>query len=201
MTRIGWRWLAGVAVAIVLMPTLASTALMQGEPAPRASDGHSLSDQSAETQASFIAVWGDQAGARWVAEHNAELARIAAQSPPTEVPTFTVIQPPPTLAQPPAGTTAGVTAVATAGATAVATAVATEPTRPIEAIETAVAAATPILPLPSLPPLPPLPGLTSQPTPTQFGGSPGGALPTTIPIGRTPGTIPTAAQPTPTVRR
>ncbi len=42
---------------------------------PRARDGQSLRTQPAAVQAAFEALWGDQAGARWVAEHEAELAR------------------------------------------------------------------------------------------------------------------------------
>jgi plastocyanin len=40
-----------------------------------ASDGQSLSSQSAATQAMFTAVWGNQAAQVWVKEHNAALAR------------------------------------------------------------------------------------------------------------------------------
>lgn len=41
---------------------------------PAAVDGQRLSGQLDETQASFRAVWGTQAGARWATEHNAEVA-------------------------------------------------------------------------------------------------------------------------------
>jgi len=43
----------------------------------RARDGQSLATQSAATQAMFQAVWGNGAAARWVQEHEAELARHA----------------------------------------------------------------------------------------------------------------------------
>jgi hypothetical protein len=39
-----------------------------------ARDGQSLASQSAMTQAMFTAVWGGNAAAQWVKEHNAELA-------------------------------------------------------------------------------------------------------------------------------
>jgi uncharacterized cupredoxin-like copper-binding protein len=50
------------------------------QPAPAggssvARDTQSLAGQSAATQARFNAVWGGQAGPRWVQEHEAELAR------------------------------------------------------------------------------------------------------------------------------
>jgi hypothetical protein len=76
-----------------LMPRLLSTALAAGmlvltsavPPASalargqaQASDGQSLDGQSASTQTLFHAVWGDQAPARWIEEHNAELARLGA---------------------------------------------------------------------------------------------------------------------------
>ncbi len=41
----------------------------------RAKDGQCLASQSAQVQAAFSAAWGDGAGARWVQEHEAELAR------------------------------------------------------------------------------------------------------------------------------
>ncbi|MDQ6674921.1 MAG: ScyD/ScyE family protein [Chloroflexota bacterium] len=44
-------------------------------PVVRARDGQTLATQSAATQAMFQTVWGDGAGARWVQEHEAELAR------------------------------------------------------------------------------------------------------------------------------
>ena len=42
---------------------------------PRARDGLALASESPDTQAMFAAVWGERAAARWVEEHNAELAR------------------------------------------------------------------------------------------------------------------------------
>jgi quercetin dioxygenase-like cupin family protein len=53
------------------MPVIFGTPLM-----PAARDGQSLATQSAATQALFQAVHGEQAAARWVQEHNAELARM-----------------------------------------------------------------------------------------------------------------------------
>jgi hypothetical protein len=41
----------------------------------RAKDGQCLASESAQVQAAFTAAWGDGAGARWVQEHEAELAR------------------------------------------------------------------------------------------------------------------------------
>ncbi len=42
----------------------------------QARDGQCLASQPAAVQAAFMAVWGDRAGARWVEEHEAELARL-----------------------------------------------------------------------------------------------------------------------------
>jgi glyoxylase-like metal-dependent hydrolase (beta-lactamase superfamily II) len=47
---------------------------------PRASDGRSLEVQSPQTQAAFEAAYGDRAGAEWVREHEAELARGGARA-------------------------------------------------------------------------------------------------------------------------
>lgn len=41
---------------------------------PQAIDGRTLADESAATQAMFQAVWGSQAPAEWVAQHNAALS-------------------------------------------------------------------------------------------------------------------------------
>ncbi|HVG95751.1 MAG TPA: hypothetical protein VNK05_02495, partial [Chloroflexota bacterium] len=46
-----------------------------GWPSPRASDGEHLGTQPALVQALFTATHGAAAPARWVAEHEAELAR------------------------------------------------------------------------------------------------------------------------------
>lgn len=57
----------------------AAAAAPAAAPAPTASatvasDGQTLSTQSAATQAMFTAVWGNQAAQEWVKEHNAALA-------------------------------------------------------------------------------------------------------------------------------
>ena len=51
-----------------------SPAMMAGKML-RARDGQCLASQSAAIQAAFAAVFGDGAGARWVQEHERELAR------------------------------------------------------------------------------------------------------------------------------
>ena len=48
-------------------------AMMGGEML-QARDGQCLAGQAPAIQAAFVAVWGDHAGARWVEEHEAELA-------------------------------------------------------------------------------------------------------------------------------
>jgi hypothetical protein len=66
---------------VVAAGTPTTGAPAQGaQPAPSlgssvARDNQSLAGQSAATQALFNAVWGGQAGPRWVQEHEAELAR------------------------------------------------------------------------------------------------------------------------------
>ena len=52
------------------VPVAAQEAL----PPPLAQDARSLSDESASTQALFTAVCGDQAPARWIEEHDLDLA-------------------------------------------------------------------------------------------------------------------------------
>jgi hypothetical protein len=151
-----------------------SPGLVQGQPAPRATDGRSILDEPQATQASFIAVWGEQAGARWVTEHNAEVSRTAAQMQPTSAPTSTPIPPPATLTQLPAAQT---------------TAQATETARPSE--PTAAAGASPTVA--------PTMIFTSIPTPTLLGGASGVAAPSATATSRTTPTTP--AQPTATVRR
>lgn len=42
----------------------------------RARDGQCLATQSPAVQAAFVAAWGESAGARWVQDHEAELARM-----------------------------------------------------------------------------------------------------------------------------
>jgi hypothetical protein len=65
---------AGQVVRIDVAAVPQAAAPPTAQPAPRARDGQSLDTQSAATQAMFRAVWGDQAGARWVQEHEAQLA-------------------------------------------------------------------------------------------------------------------------------
>jgi hypothetical protein len=50
-----------------------STAAAPSGSSTVAKDGQSLSGQSASTQATFTAVWGDRAAQQWVQEHNAAL--------------------------------------------------------------------------------------------------------------------------------
>ena len=47
----------------------------EGPPAPSARDGQNLLMQSVATRAAFVSVWGDRAAARWVQEHDAQVAR------------------------------------------------------------------------------------------------------------------------------
>jgi len=68
-------------MAVALL--LATVGVAQAQPAqvPRAVDGRSLLDETAETQARFSTVWGAEAPTRWVTEHNAELARLQPTAP------------------------------------------------------------------------------------------------------------------------
>jgi hypothetical protein len=59
-----------IVVSALVLTTLA-TALADSHPA--AADGQRLEDQSAEVQALYRAVYGDDAEARWIAEHNAAI--------------------------------------------------------------------------------------------------------------------------------
>jgi hypothetical protein len=59
------RWIGACGAAAAISLPLAGTALMQGGATTRASDGQSFTDQSRTTQDSFVAVWGDEAAARW----------------------------------------------------------------------------------------------------------------------------------------
>jgi hypothetical protein len=165
--RTTWqRWVGACSAAAALTLPLTGTALMQGGPPPRASDGQSLAGQSRTTQDSFVAVWGDEAPGRWVIEHEAELVRLAALTPPTPVPPTTSIPPPATNTLRPAEATATLRPEATE--TPAGTSVVT-PT------------ATPVY--------------TSLPTATLFGGAPGVAPPTsppTSPPANTPLGNPTA---------
>jgi glucose/arabinose dehydrogenase len=65
---------AGQVVRIDVSAASQAAAPTAAQAAPRARDGQSLDTQSAATQAMFRAVWGNQAGTRWVQEHEAELA-------------------------------------------------------------------------------------------------------------------------------
>jgi quercetin dioxygenase-like cupin family protein len=62
---------ASVAVGFLLPKGVALTI-----PEPQARDGQRLSEQSGMTQAAFLALWGDEATARWIEEHEVELARL-----------------------------------------------------------------------------------------------------------------------------
>jgi plastocyanin len=63
------------AQAAAAPPTTAPAAAAPTTSATVASDGQSLSSQSAATQAMFQAVWGDRAAQEWVQEHDAALRR------------------------------------------------------------------------------------------------------------------------------
>ena len=65
------RVLALFIVVSALVLTTLATALADSHPA--AADGQRLEDQSAEVQALYRAVYGDDAEARWIAEHNAAI--------------------------------------------------------------------------------------------------------------------------------
>jgi hypothetical protein len=87
-----WRrlMLASGAAATVALP-IAGTAVMQEvPPTPRASDGQSLFGQGADTLTTFLAVWGERAGSRWVSEHEADLNRSRANVISIGAPTGTV---------------------------------------------------------------------------------------------------------------
>ncbi len=166
------RWMIACGTAATMTLPMAATAWMQGGTSPRASDGQSLPDQSPATQASFIAVWGDQAASHWVVEHEAELARVRAQSPLAPLASSaTSTRPPATETPRPADATVTGTApptsspVGTSPATltptmTLATSIVT-PTRPAQASPAATVeellAQTPTL-------------TTSTPTPSGFGG-------------------------------
>ena len=49
---------------------------MMGDQMLQARDGQCLAGQTLSVRAAFAAAWGDHAGARWAAEHEAELARL-----------------------------------------------------------------------------------------------------------------------------
>jgi hypothetical protein len=149
------RWIGACSAAAALTLPLASPALMQGGAPTRASDGQSLAGQSRTTQDSFVAVWGDEAAARWVIEHEAELVRLAALTPPTPFPTSTSIPPP-----------------------------ATNTLRPVEATETMRPEATGLTVTPvgtSVVTPTTTPVYTPLPTATLFGGAPGVAPPPSPP--------------------
>jgi len=56
-------------------PPASAPATASTTSATAASDGQTLSSQSAVTQGMFTAVWGDRAAQQWVQEHNAALPR------------------------------------------------------------------------------------------------------------------------------
>ena len=73
-----WRCLHRLLIAVVALLVLsvqnAPVGAQQAPSASLAQDARSLSDESSSTQALFTAVWGDQAPARWIVEHDLELA-------------------------------------------------------------------------------------------------------------------------------
>jgi putative ABC transport system substrate-binding protein len=78
-----WGRIWVVVLSLVAFGSPAMAVHAQGAPAapigtptvPIAYDGRTLYYESFATQATFKAVWGDRAEARWVVEHNAELAQ------------------------------------------------------------------------------------------------------------------------------
>jgi YVTN family beta-propeller protein len=74
-------WVGGITVMTAL--ALAGGAMAQAGPGGSdvASDGRRLSGESAGTQATFNAVWGNQAASEWVKEHNAALSGQALPPP------------------------------------------------------------------------------------------------------------------------
>lgn len=90
-------WVGGITVMTAL--ALAGGAMAQTGPGggsePAATDNRRLSGEPASTQAMFTSVWGGQAAAEWVKEHNAAIsgqapapaaAQPAAPAAPTTVP-------------------------------------------------------------------------------------------------------------------
>jgi DNA-binding beta-propeller fold protein YncE len=74
-------WVVGITVMTAL--ALAGGAVAQTAPGGSevASDGRRLSAESASTQATFSAVWGNQAASEWVKEHNAAVSGQALPPP------------------------------------------------------------------------------------------------------------------------
>ena len=68
------RILPAVGALLLLSMWSVPVAAQEALPPPLAQDARSLSDESASTQALFTAVWGDQAPARWIEEHDLDLA-------------------------------------------------------------------------------------------------------------------------------
>jgi putative ABC transport system substrate-binding protein len=67
-------------VATLLLSGSSTVAIAQPTPTPPlAQDGRGLSDETVDTRAAFTALWADQAGARWVQEHDRALS--AGQAP------------------------------------------------------------------------------------------------------------------------
>lgn len=75
------RGLVGAAALLLLLSPVASVPAAAQDVYPRANDARRLADESVATQARFFITFGEQAPARWVAEHNAELAANPATSP------------------------------------------------------------------------------------------------------------------------
>ena len=67
-----------LAVCLVLLGAVESRPVWAQDVEPQATDARRLADESIPTQARFFKAFGEGAPARWVAEHNAELAAGAA---------------------------------------------------------------------------------------------------------------------------
>ena len=63
-----------VLLALVSALVLATLAPALADMHPAANDGQRLEDQSADVQANYRAVYGDDAAAKWIEEHNAAIA-------------------------------------------------------------------------------------------------------------------------------
>ena len=71
---------ASVPLRVLLLLTLVSALVLAtlapalADAHPAADDGQRLEDQSADVQASYRAVYGDDAAAKWIEDHNAAIA-------------------------------------------------------------------------------------------------------------------------------
>ena len=62
-------------LTLVCALVLATLAPALADMHPAANDGQRLEDQSADVQATYLAVYGDDAAAKWIEEHNARARR------------------------------------------------------------------------------------------------------------------------------